>query len=149
MTPIRIQAEDMTLTTYLTELGSLASGGKFISLFNAAGSIGTASTVFSGAPGRYEVVIGYYDENDGVSQLQVNVGGVHYGWNLSQNFGSEQASRQSLVRRTLANGLSLDRGTTIEIQGTANHKEWSRVDYIDFIPVDYTTYGTKASETMR
>ena len=42
MTPIRIEAEDMTLTTYLTEFASFASSGKFISLFNAAGSIGTA-----------------------------------------------------------------------------------------------------------
>lgn len=149
MTPIRIEAEDMTLTTYLTELASFASSGKFISLFNAAGSIGTASSVFPGSSGRYQVVIRYYDENDGVSQLQVNLGGVHYGWNLSQNLGSDQASRQSLVRRTLATGLSLNRGTTIEIQGTANQQEWSGVDYIKFIPIDYTTYGTKASETMR
>lgn len=149
MTPIRIEAEDMTLTNYLTELGSFASGGKLISLLDAAGSIGTASTVFPGASDRYDVVIGYYDENDGISQLQVSVGGVRYGWNLSQNLGSDRSSRQSLVRRTLATGLSLNHGTTIEIQGTAHQKEWSRVDYIEFIPVDYTTYGTKAAEIKR
>jgi hypothetical protein len=40
MTPIRIEAEDMTLTTYHTESGSFASSGKLISLVNAAGPMG-------------------------------------------------------------------------------------------------------------
>lgn len=144
-TPIRIEAEDMTLTTYRTESGSFASGGKLISLLNAAGPMGTASAVFAGASDRYDVVIGYYDENDGVSQLQVSVGGVPYEWNLNQNLDSNRASPQSLVRRTLATGVSLNQGTAIEIQGTANQTEWSRVDYIEFIPVDY---GTDAAETL-
>lgn len=147
MTPIRIEAENMTLTNYLTESGSFASGGKLVSLLNAAESIGTASAVFAGATRSYDVVIGYYDENDGVSKLQVNVGGDRLDkWKLNQNLGSSLASPQSLVRRTIATGVSLNQGTLIEIQGKANQGEGVGVDYIEFIPVDY---GTKAAETLK
>ncbi len=147
MMPIRIEAEDMTLKAYRTESGSFASGGKLISLRNAAGSMGTASSVFSGHEGRYDIVIGYYDENDGVSQMQVSVGGIPYKWNFNQNLGTDRASPQSLVRRTLASGVSLNQETAIEIQGTPNHTEWSRVDYIEFIPIDNRN-GTNAAETL-
>ena len=148
MVPIRIEAEDMALTTYRTESGSFASGGKLISLLNATGSMGTASAMFAGEEGRYDVVIGYYDENDGVSQLQVSVGGIPYKWDLNQNLDGGLASPQSLVRRTLATEVSLKQGTAIEIKGTVNQTEWSRVDYIEFIPIDYRTYGTDGAETL-
>lgn len=72
MSRIRIEAEDMALTTYGTEANSSASGGKLISLLNAAGSIGSASTLFTGEEGSYNIVVGYYDENDGVSELKGN-----------------------------------------------------------------------------
>ena len=149
--PIRIEAEDMTLTTYGTESSSFASGGKLISLRNAADPIGTASAVFTGEEGSYNVVIGYYDEKDGVSQVQVSLGEVLLDkWNLNQNLGSAKASPKNLVCSTLATGVSLNPGTAIEIQGTANQAEWSRVDYIEFIPVEEQNRikGTDAAKTL-
>lgn len=74
MTSIRIEAEDMGLTNYRTESGSFASGGKLVSLAGASGPIGTAKGVFTGGSGSYDIVIGYYDENDGVSPMQVSAG---------------------------------------------------------------------------
>ena len=146
MTPIRIEAEDMTLTTYLTESSSFASGGELISLFNAEGSTGTASAEFTGEEDSYDVVIGYYDETDGVCELLLSVGGVSLEeWDLDQNLDSDAASPQSLVRRTVATGVSLNDGTDIEIEGEADDTEWARIDYIEFIPVDY---GTDAAETV-
>jgi len=116
MTPIRIEAEDMT-TTYRTESGSLASGRKLISLRNAAGPMGSASTAFT--EGSYNVVLGYYDENDGVSHLKVSVGDVRLDkWSLNQNLGSAKA-----LKIWCAPLLPLgyhSTGTAIEIQGTAN-----------------------------
>ncbi len=151
MTPIRIEAEDMTLTTYRTESSSFASGGKLISLNNAAGFIGSASTVFTGEEGSYNVVLGYYDENDGVSQLKVSVGDVRLDeWSLNQNRGSAKASPKNQVRSTLATEVSLNQGRVITIQGTANQAEWSRVDYIEFIPVGEQSRikGTDAAKTL-
>ena len=72
MTTFRIEAESMFLTTYHQESKSSASGGQYISL--SGGSIeqsGSASFTFSGSAGLYDVVIGYFDENDGVSHLEV------------------------------------------------------------------------------
>jgi len=86
MTPIRIEAEDMTLTTYRTESGSLASGGKLISLHRSRPH-GQRLNCW-GREGSYNVVLGYYDENDGVSHLKVSVGDVRLDkWSLNQNLG--------------------------------------------------------------
>lgn len=147
MTSIRIEAEDMALTTYSTESGNFASNGKLISLRNAPRTTGSAKAVFTGASGIYDVVLGYYDENDGISQLQVSVGGDRLdGWELNKNLGSGKASPQSLVRRTVKTGLSLKPGTAIEIQARANQTEWARVDYIEFI--QRKLKGTDAAETL-
>jgi len=147
MTSIRIEAEDMALTTYSTEWGNFASNGKLISLHNAPGTMGSAKAVFTGASGIYDVVLGYYDENDGISQLQVSTGGDRLdGWDLNKNLGSGKASPQSLVRRTVKTGLSLKPGTAIEIQGRANQTEWARVDYIEFI--QRKLKGINAAETL-
>jgi len=72
LTPIRIEAELMNLSTYRVESGNTAaSGGGLISLYQATGSVGAPS--FAGPSGTYDM-IGYFDENDGVAQLEVRVG---------------------------------------------------------------------------
>jgi len=133
---MRIEAEQMNLSTYLVESGNTAaSGGRLISLYKATGSAGTASTIFAGPSGTYDVVLGYFDENDGVAQLEVKVGGTSLGsWKLNQNLGSPVANAQTRVRKTLARGLSINRGENIQIAGILNQGEAARVDYIDFIP---------------
>ncbi len=136
-TPMRIEAEQMNLSTYLVESGNTAaSGGSLISLYKATGSAGTASTIFAGSSGTYDVVLGYFDENDGVAQLEVKVGGTSLGsWKLNQNLGSPVANAQTRVRKTLARGLSINQGEKIQIAGILNQGEAARVDYIEFIPV--------------
>jgi Ca2+-binding RTX toxin-like protein len=128
----------MSLSNYRIEsAGGSASGGRLISLYNApAGPTGTASLAFAGSTGTYDVVIGYYDENDGVASLDVRVGGTSLSkWQLDQNLGSGSVSGRTLVRRTVAGGVSLTNGSLIEIQGAADQGEWARVDYIEFIPI--------------
>lgn len=152
MMQIRIEAEDMALTTYGIESNSSASGGKLISLLNnASGSIGSASTVFAGEEGSYNIVVGYYDENDGISKFKASVGGVPVDmWNLNQNLGSGLASPENLVRSTFATEVSLKQGTPIEVQGKVNQEEWARIDYIEFIPVEEqsTINGTDTAKTL-
>jgi Ca2+-binding RTX toxin-like protein len=138
---MRIESEQMNLSTYLVESGNTAaSGGSLISLYKATGSAGTASTIFAGSSGTYDVVLGYFDENDGVAQLEVKVGGTSLGsWKLNQNLGSPVANAQTRVRKTLARGLSINQGQKIQIAGILNQGEAARVDYIDFIPVGNDT----------
>jgi hypothetical protein len=132
--PIRIEAEDMALNGYGVESASVASKGKLISLIGR-GNTGTASTKFAGSAGTYNVVIGCYDENDGVSQLSVKADGKQIDfWNLDRDLGNDYISTGNLVKRKIAN-VSLKEGSKIEIQGKRGGSEWARVDFIDFIPV--------------
>lgn len=74
---IRVEAEQMFLSTYHIESGnSAASESALISLRDAINTTDTASSTFTGASGKYDVFVGYFDENDGVANLQVSVGGV-------------------------------------------------------------------------
>lgn len=130
---LRIEAENMTRSGYSVESGSFASGGKFIRVDSTTG---TATTSFSGVSGTYNVIVGYYDENDGVSQLSVSIGGNQVdSWSLNQELGNSRASSQTFVRRTVASEITLAQGTSIQIQGNLIGGEASRVDYIEFVPV--------------
>ncbi|MGQ4648344.1 Calx-beta domain-containing protein [Lyngbya aestuarii] len=137
-TPVRIEAENMSLTNYLVESATPASANKLITLFNSGQTQGSATAQFTGAAGSYNVVVGYFDENDGKSSLSAQIGSSQYNWVFDQNLGSAAVRSQNLVKRTIATGVTLTPGETITLSGTANQAEWARVDYIDFIPVEYT-----------
>lgn len=64
---VRIEAENMSLSTYRVEGGaSFASNNAMISFLDGAtGESGTATASFSGAATHYDVVVAYFDENDG------------------------------------------------------------------------------------
>ncbi|MBD2180129.1 GDSL-type esterase/lipase family protein [Aerosakkonema funiforme] len=149
----RVQAENMTLTNYIVESrNSSALGQKVISVNAATNSIGTASFQFSGSANKYDVVVSYYDENDGQGQLKFKVGGNQVDqWTLNQNLGNASANSQTKLRRTVATGISLNPGTAIEIQGTANQGEYARIDYVEFIPYSNASFSaaniTQASGT--
>ena len=134
---IRLEAEQMSLSAYHIESGnSAASGSALISLNNGIDTTDTADSTFSGALGKYDVYVGYFDEDDGVGNLQLSIGGAPIAaWQLDQNLGSAYADAKTLVRKKVASGVSINKGARIEIKGTLNQKEWARVDYIDFVPV--------------
>jgi hypothetical protein len=133
---IRIEAESMSLSTYRRESNSVVSKGSLITLKGGNGDeSGKATRTFSGPSGTYKVVIGYVDETDGVGQLQTRIAGKTLDtWNLDKNLGSSAISSQNLVRRTVAEGVSVKQGDLIEILGKEKQEEHARVDYIEFIP---------------
>jgi len=151
MSTFRIEAEAMNLTGYRLDSNSFASGGQLISLSGGDPTeIGTASFAFSGSSGVYDVVVGYFDESDGISRLEVRKQGVSIdAWNLNQNLGSSGANTQTLVRRAIATGLSIKPGQKIKILGSEDQGEPARVDYIEFIPViPAKTNGTNAADIL-
>jgi N-acetylneuraminic acid mutarotase len=137
VTPIRVEAESMILNTYRLEANSSASGGQLLSLKNGgATETGLATYSFTGLTGNYNIVIGYYDENDGVAQLSVKKDGVTLdAWSLNQNLGSPDAVAQTFVRRTIATGISIATGSIFQLAGIEDPGEKARIDYIEFIPV--------------
>jgi lysophospholipase L1-like esterase len=134
MSSVVIEAEDMNLFAYQVESGrSPASGGKLITLANGLVQ-GIATTRFRGSSGIYNVVIGYFDENDGRSSLSVQVGSNLASVRFDQNLGSGGVSDRNLVRRTLFEGIQLTAGEPITLTGTVDENEFARIDYIEFIP---------------
>ncbi len=135
-TPVRIQAEQMTLTSgYRIRTGSFASGGAYINLFSSQATSGTATTSFSGSSGRYNVIVGYFDENDGNSTLSVSIAGQQVdAWTLNEATSSNMPASANARSRTVVTRLTISNGATITITGTRNGGEYASVDYIEFVP---------------
>ena len=141
MSSIRIEAENLNLNGYFIENGNFASGRKYIGLLEPGnltpGAVGTASYQFTEAAGEYDIVIGYYDENDGIGQLELEIDSISVAnWNLDKNTGNGNASSQSFRTQTIK-GVQLNPNQTVTLRGTASNPagEWARVDFIEFIPV--------------
>jgi hypothetical protein len=131
---IQIEAENMSLSTYHVEDNSFASGDKLISLRDASGGIGTASTQFVGESGSYDITVGYLDENDGNAKLELQVDGSLIDlWSLDKNLGSADPVEQTFIERRIK-GVFLDTGASLTLVGTQDSSEWARVDFLRITP---------------
>jgi Ca2+-binding RTX toxin-like protein len=132
----RIEAEDMTLTGFRIEANGAASGQNMISLVNGgAAETGFASFNFTGISGLYNLVVGYFDENDGASQFEVRQkGAIIDAWSANQNLGSALANTQTKTLRTIATQLAVTQGDTFQIKAMEDAGEPARIDFIEFAP---------------
>ena len=131
------EAEDLNLYGYQVEnLGSsIASGGKGIKLFKNRGA---AAVNFTGATGEYDIVIGYYDENDGQAKASLKVGGEKVDtWRFNQHTNSHLATADNFVEHTIDN-VYLEAGEELKVLGQRNYNEFARIDYIKVIASDTT-----------
>lgn len=138
---IRVEAESMTRQNYRLEANSTASGGQLIGFVGGDfGETGTASFDFAGASGKYDVVVGYYDENDGLARFSVtqNTATVD-AWTANRATSSNLADAGSFTTRTLATGRTINAGDRFTLTGTEEQREPARVDYIEFIPTPVVT----------
>ena len=130
----KVEVEDMSLSgDYVFENQGFASGGSLVK----TNSSFTATTEFTGSTGLYNIVIGYYDENDGASPMTVKLDGtVLDSWSFDQQLGNAAAGTDNLVTRTVANGVTLNSGALLELEASQEAGEYARIDYVDFIKVD-------------
>ncbi|ELS05348.1 putative calcium-binding protein [Xenococcus sp. PCC 7305] len=129
--PIIIEAENMNL-----------SGGYYQDNYYYNGTVirtsysnpdGFASQAFTGEAGHYQVKVHYIDESDGNASLSVKIANTEIdNWVLNQNTSGSNQEHS----RTISEGMHIDVNAEIEIQGQAEHYEFARVDYIEFIPID-------------
>ncbi|MGK7888705.1 MAG: Calx-beta domain-containing protein, partial [Leptolyngbyaceae cyanobacterium] len=137
-----LEAEDLLLSgAYRIESNLVSSGGQLISLFergvSEGGDTGTASFIFGGVSGNYDIAITYFDENDGEGELQLAVGDTTVEtWIMDDPTGSGGARATSKRTRTISN-LALTNGVEVALTGIASDPagEWARVDSIELIPV--------------
>jgi lysophospholipase L1-like esterase len=154
--PFRLEAETFQLNNYVVEsVPGIASNNGIIRVNGLTGQdvTGTATTTFNGPTGVYDLVIGYFDENDGVSEVTILVNGtaVPKGtWQFNKNFDTDSVNAKSFTRYSIS-GVEIPAGATITIQGkqvapgTTSTKEVARVDYIDIIPLSNTSSPANAS----
>jgi hypothetical protein len=135
------EAEDLELNTYLVEKRSVASGEKVITLLDASGNEGTASTTFEGPSGVYTVVVGYFDESDGESLLRLKVNDdIVDNWRLDQKIDpdGDVPTKENFTRRTIG-GVELNPKDVLSIEGFREREEYARVDFIQIIPVNVSS----------
>ncbi|MEM6451125.1 MAG: NF038122 family metalloprotease [Cyanobacteria bacterium P01_D01_bin.105] len=129
---IRIEAESMNLSGYSIESSGLASNNRVI----RTGSSGNATTSFGGDTGYYNIIVAYYDENDGLATLSASLEGVELDeWQLDQSLGSNVISSGNLVRRTIATQVQVNAGDELRLEGIREYNEFARIDYVEFVPV--------------
>lgn len=129
------EAEDMHLRGYYVEhVGDdIASGGEVIKLSSHRGH---ASVDFTGPTGKYDILVGYYDENDGQSTANVKVGGdIVDAWTFDELTGSRFASEDNFVERKIED-VHIDAGERIKLSGWFDHYEYARFDYIKVVAAD-------------
>ena len=135
-----IEAESMSLDTYEVVPDSSASGDAFIGLdvgFSNffRNNVGNASFTFEEASGEYDIIVGYYDENDGISEITLEQNdSVLDNWRLDRDLPSSSPNATTATTRTIA-GVELTQGDRLSLTGRKNFFEGARIDYVEFVPV--------------
>ncbi|MGK7912221.1 MAG: cadherin repeat domain-containing protein [Synechococcus sp.] len=140
--PIIFEAEDAKFTGYRLERTSFASGRRLLGLRgNGRGEKGRASFRFNEAPGRYDLLLGTFDQNDGISKFIISLRDGDTGRRrrlsrikLDANLGSAKLRDKTAVIETVARGISLDRGDNISIQGFEDNGEAAQLDFLKLVP---------------
>ena len=128
----RTEAEDLSIGSgFLVKSNPHPSAGQYLEA-NAAQS--QAGGVFAGAKGYYDLTLGYFDETDGTSFMEILVNGAVV---AAFDWGSPDGSQivtSAAKREYLVEGLHLGAGDIIELRGARDGGEPLRTDYIDVIP---------------
>ncbi len=132
----RIEAEDFdNLGDFEVEDTSLVGNPQIIRP-SVDVSSATATTNFNGSTGRYDIVLGYFDETDGEAEIEVRIDGdLLESISLNEDFGGEDFSYQNYVRQTLSVNHFIEADSEITITGTSDQGERAVVEYIEFIPI--------------
>jgi Ca2+-binding RTX toxin-like protein len=131
---IVIEAENMQLSGKAkVEIQDFASNGSYAKLENE-----TASTLFMGETGYYDIVVGYYDLSKGVAQLAVKLNEQQLDqWQLDKDLSvGKTPTADGLISRTVASAVKLNRASDVlQIVGKVDGEDKSFVDYIKLVKV--------------
>ena len=135
--PLRIEAEDMILDGYRLESIDFASNQTVASFWGEAkGELGSATVEFSGATGKYDIILGYFDEEGGDALLDPQLNGQSLGrLKLDQFLGSNLPTPDNFVRHTVKQRVDLKAGDMFTVVGTEESNEHARIDYVEFVQV--------------
>jgi Ca2+-binding RTX toxin-like protein len=142
---ILIEAENMQLSGKAkAESADFASNGGYAKLESE-----TASTLFMGETGYYDVVVGYYDLSKGTAQLSVKLNETTLDqWQLDKDLADGKTpTADGFVSRKVASGIKLTRSSDVlQIIGIKDGEDKANVDYIKLVKVTApTTSGSTIS----
>ncbi|HEY4904271.1 MAG TPA: alpha-glucuronidase family glycosyl hydrolase [Candidatus Sulfotelmatobacter sp.] len=131
--PDRTEAESMELTGYVpvdVTPWESASGGKAV-VCPVVGQSCEAKLRFRGAPGRYDVDVEYFDQNNGVSKYRVFVGTrLIDEWLADAHLPATQPNGDSSTRHRIP-GVALQPGDELRIDGVPDEGERAPLDYVE------------------
>ena len=85
---------------------------------------GTASKVFDGPSGTYDLKLGYVDELDGQGTVRLLVGGREVGsWRLDAD--------DNRIKAGIVEDVRIESGQTVSIVGESHDGERARIDYLE------------------
>jgi alpha-glucuronidase len=132
--PNRVEAESLRLDRFVVEgvtPWETASGGQAIRC--PSGGQCAATMKFTGAPGTYDIVVQYFDENDGASTFALVVGDRRVDrWVAGDTLPSAAPNGHTSTRRVVRR-VALAAGETIRIEATPDRDEGAVIDYIEFL----------------
>jgi alpha-glucuronidase len=134
--PNRTEAESMELAGYVpvnVTPWESASGGKAIVCPETAQSC-SAKLHFQGAPGRYEVDVEYFDQNNDVSKYRVFVGTKLIDeWLADAHLPATQPNGDSSTRRRIP-AVALQPGDELRMEGVPDQGGRAPLDYVEIRP---------------
>jgi alpha-glucuronidase len=139
--PGRLEGEDAKLTNYtVVEVHPWedASRGKAVTCADASGC--SAEWTFTGAPGRYNIAVQYFDLAGGVAHFTLLRNGQPLvGWAADAKLPSFRGlhgdnSARFTYRGSDGGGLALKPGDMLSIKGVPDKTDPAALDYIELIP---------------
>ena len=129
----RIEAEEIgDLTNMRVDRNGAASGDELIRVVRSG--TGEAEFDFGGRAGRYDIEVAYFDENDGVSSMSLEVDGAVIGsWDWDQKLGHKWATSSTLTSQSF-DSVDLREGARVALVGEGDEDEPLRLDAVTFIP---------------
>jgi alpha-glucuronidase len=109
-----------------------ASGGKAVECLNGRPRC-SARFDYHGPPGWYDLIVEYFDQNNGISTFSLYVGDQLVDeWKADDHLPSRKPDGSSATRRVI-HGLALRPGDQIRIEGSPDGQEYAPLDYIEIV----------------
>jgi len=139
--PGRLEAEDARLSGYkVTDVTPWedASGGKAVTCDqaeqNSARHACSAEWTYSGAPGRFDIAVQYFDLQGGVAKFALEINGkLAASWAADAILPSRRPNGDNSTRHTVR-GVSLKPGDILRIEGNPDGADPAALDYIEIRP---------------
>ncbi len=134
--PDRIEAEAMTLGGYVAKPVTPWESASGATAIEWAEATCTASFKYNGEPGWRDLLVQYFDQQDGVSHFRIWVANQLVDeWFAADRLPTRKVDSSSSTRRTI-HGVALRKGDEIRIEGIPDGRETAALDYVEIVAAE-------------